>query len=114
VRQIQIDFAFLAECTESLQHPECAGIERSALECFHGSGLLSRIKPARDFDLCEQVLCAIDGTSNQMGEVGDESKERNEVGTQFHLAAIDVNRLIEALKGVEADADRENHVERER
>ena len=75
---------------------------------------LSRIKPARDFDLCEQVLCAIDGTSNQMGEVGDESHELNEVGTRFQLAAIDVNRVIEALKGVEADADRENHVERER
>ena len=61
------------------------------------------------FELIGEERELQDRPGDQVREHRDEAGEIDKVGHRLGFAAIDVDRVAERLKGVEADAERQHH-----
>jgi len=62
----------------------------------------------------EEMARAHDGAGHQLREERDVERVIDDVGDDFLLAAVDIDHVGHALEGVEADAHRQDDVQRER
>ena len=69
-------------------------------------------KAAFALELVEKLAGSNDGTGNQVREEGDEARQPYEALLGCDPTAVDVDRVAHRVKRVEADADRQNDVER--
>jgi hypothetical protein len=59
-----------------------------------------------------QVARALNRSCNELGEEGHVGEEADRIACRPHFAAIDGDGVGERLEGVEADPDRQDHLER--
>jgi len=58
--------------------------------------------------LRQKGRCLFDGASDQLWEEADKCGKSDEVLRRFELPSVDVDGVAEGLKGVKADADRQD------
>ena len=76
------------------------------------SGFLARWASAL-VDLGEEILRPDDRSGDEMGKEGQEERKSRQASCRRHVAAIDVDIIGNPLEGIEADADRQNEVEKQ-
>ena len=75
----------------------------------HGLAVVER---ARTEELRQEVRGALDRTRHELRKEPDEGEERNRIARGRNLPAVDVDRVAERLKGVEAHAHRQGHLQK--
>src|SRR5580700_10769922 len=66
----------------------------------------------RAMELREQLIGAFNGAGDHLGEERDIEGIIKKIALGWRLAAIDLNGVAEGLKGVERDANRQNHLKK--
>ncbi len=98
-RQIVRDAGLLDEAEEELDQ---RGADRDGIE------------PPQAVELRQEIISAHDRPGDQLREEAHEGRIVEQVAPRMHMPAIDVQRVAQALEGIEADTDRQDQPQRHR